>query len=151
MTRLLQGNLAKEAYWNGAKRELDIKDMAACYDDLQTFANSVKSGVLRDKTILVLRFGRQNCDREQVGEYLNLLGLKYPEKQFVIISDVELPGKENISPVYIKDARCGATSPLYCIQDDDTVSLNTGTGALYLYVADLELMHRQHQRTAEYQ
>lgn len=151
MTRLLKGNLAKEAYWSGSEKELDIKDMAACYDDLQSFANSVKSGVLKDKTILVLRFRRQNCDREQVGEYLNLLGLKYPKKQFVLISDVELPGKENICPVYIKDARCGITSPLYCIQDDDTVSLNTGTGALHLYVADLELVYRQHQKTEECQ
>lgn len=151
MTKLLQGNLAGKAYLNAAERELEVKDMVACYDDLQSFANAAKSGVLQNKTILVLRLERQNCDRKQVEEYLNLLGLKYSGRHFVLISDMELPEKENICSVYIKEARCGMTSPLYLMQDDDTVSLDTGSGALYLYVADLELVHRQHRKTAGHQ
>lgn len=151
MTKLLQGNLAGEAYWNVSERGLEIKDMVACYDDLQTFANAVKSGILQNKSILVLRLEKHHCDRSQVEEYLNLLGLKYSGKQFVLISDMELPEKHNICSVYVKETRSGMTSPLYLIKDDDTVSLNTESGALHLYVADLELVYRQHQKTAAHQ
>lgn len=151
MTKALMGNVAGEAYLKAPECALDIKDTVACYDDLQTFAKAVKSGILQSKSILVLRLNRQDCDRKRVEEYLNLLGLRYAGKQFVLLADMELPEKENICSVYIKNAKCGTTFPLYLIRDDDTVSLNTDTGALYLYVSDLELVCRQHQNKMVYQ
>lgn len=150
MTKALMGNMAGEAYLSVPECALDIKDTVACYDDLHTFANAVKSGILQSKSILVLRLNRQECDRKRMEEYLNLLELRYVGKQFVLLADMELPEKENICSIYIKNPECGMTSPLYLLRDDDTVSLNTDTGALYLYVSDLELVYRQHQKMTVY-
>lgn len=143
----LQGNVAIDSVieMEESKSNYVFRGSAVCCNDLDMLSEVIKNIGSSTNKVIVLR-KRDNKNLENyLNKYLQISHTFDPDHVYHIISNVKLPERENVHSIYIKTPEFSFEERLFLIEDGDNFLLDIPEHVLYLYIADIEIIHRKYE------